>query len=357
MALMMERMHIALEAFGWETEYFTADDMERVGIPRLRRHTFTWYARQHVRKAFLRGHPYSIVNIHEPSGAALVFSKSRLGNPAIVAMSHGLEQRYWELRLGRDASRPEPPGMKERITFPLIRLWQSRLTLCRADHVLCSNDVDREFLIERLKIEPAKITSILHAAGQEFARVAPRRHYDRPCTKIVFYGSWTERKGIRQVVEAFSRLGAKYNDLQLGILGAGVNAERVVESFPAAIRPRVNVYPPGTHADSAEILLDHDIFLLPSFFEGGPLTLVQAMYTGMPAITTSSWLKNLVRDGENCVLVAPGSSEQIIHAVETLMADSVLRERIGRRGYADATRQHTWEALGAIIDKVYSGLL
>lgn len=357
MALMMESMHAALEPFGWETEYFTADDMADVGSPRFRRHTFTWYARRHAREAFLRGEPYDIINIHEPAGTAVVFGKSRLGRPAVVAMSHGLEQRYWELRLRGDANGPEPPTLKERVTFPLVSLWQSWLTLRNADHVLCSNEVDRNFLISRLHIDPEKVTSIIHAAGPEFSRVAPKRRYDRPCTKIVFSGTWTERKGIRQVAEAFTVLASRYTALELGVLGAGVPAACVLRDFPELLHSRIAVHPPASHVDSAEILLDYDIFLLPSFFEGGPLTLVEAMYTGMPCITTSSWLGNLVKDGQNSLLVTPGNTGEIVSAVERLMMDASLRERLGRQGYANVTGKHTWRALAEIVNKVYSGLL
>ena len=105
------------------------------------------------------------------------------------------------------------------------------------------------------------------------------------------------------------------------------------------------------------MLLDYDIFLLPSFFEGGPLTLVEAMYTGMPCITTSSWLSNLVKDRHNSLLIAPGNTGEIVSAVERLMMDASLRERLGRQGFADATEKNTWRALGEIVNDVYSGLL
>jgi glycosyltransferase involved in cell wall biosynthesis len=357
MALMMESMHAALEEFGWEIEYFTADDLNFIASPRLRRYAFSWYTRRHALRALVAGRPYDIINIHEPSGAALVFGKPRLGNPAVVAMSHGLEQRYWELCLQGGQRGPKPPSLKERITFPLMSLWQSWLTLRKADHVLCSNAVDRKFLIERLRVAPEKITLILHPAGPEFARVASRRRYDRPCTKLIFAGTWTERKGIRQLIESFPVLAKKYPALQLDILGAGLAAERVLDDFPAPLRSRICVYSSTSHEEAARILLDCDIFLLPSYFEGGPLTLVEAMYTGLPAITTSSWLTDFVRDGQNCLVIAPGSAEEIVHAVEKLMNDAGLRERIGRQGHADATGTQTWRALAQIVDKVYSNLL
>lgn len=356
-ARMMESMHSRLEAFGWQTDYFTSDDVAWMQSPKLQRHTFTWHVRRYARKAFLCGEPYDIINIHEPSGAAIVLGKSALGNPAVVAMSHGLEERYWDLRRRLGADGPEPPTLKESVSFPLLTRWQLRMTLRGADHVLCSNEDDRSFLVDRFGIDPQNITIITHGAGPEFSSVASRRIYRRPCSRILFSGTWIPRKGIRQVAEAFSILAARHPELQLGILGAGLSAERVLADFPGPLRNRIAVFAPLSHAECAETLLDYDIFLLPSYFEGGPLALIEAMYTGIPAITTSSWLRHLVRDNENCVLISPGKPAEIVNAVDRFIGDAGLRERLGRQGSADAISKCTWRALAESVNEVYSKLL
>lgn len=358
MARMMESLHAALEAFGWKTDYFTADDMPEAASPRFRRHAFPWYARRHARKAFLRGEPYDVINIHEPAGAACVFERSRIGNPAIVVVSHGVEQRYWELRLRKDPPGPEPPGWKTRLFYPAASLWQSRLALRCASHVLCLSEEDRSFLVTRFRLDPARITRVFPAAGPEFASVAPRRSYHRPCNRLLFSGTWIERKGIRYLVEAFSALAWSYPRLQLGVLGAGVSRSRVLAGFPAPLHSRIAVYPPLSHADCAELLLDYDIFLLPSFFEGTPLALIEAMASGLPVVTTATCgMKDVVADGQNGLLISPGSSAQIAGSVELLMADPALRLRLGRQAFVDASRKYTWRAAAELVDAAYSGVL
>jgi glycosyltransferase involved in cell wall biosynthesis len=357
-ARMMESSHAALEAFGWTTDFFTAGDMPASASRRYRRYAFSWYVRDHVKKAFLRGEPYDIVNIHEPSGTALVTGRARIGRPAVVAMSHGLEQRYWELRLGREAASPDRPGLKERVTFPLLSLWQSRLTLRRANHVFCLNEDDRNFLQNRFRVPSERITRVIPGAGPEFAAVAGKRSYDRACTKILFSGTWGERKGIRQVVEAFSVLAAKYPSLELGILGAGIPVERVLADFPEALHSKIAVLPALDHAGCAEVLLEYDVFLLPSFYEGTPLALIEAMYTGIPVITSATCgMKDVVEDGRTGLLVAPGSSADIIRCVELLIGDSPLRRRLGRAASAEAIQNYTWQATAERIHAAYSRLV
>jgi glycosyltransferase involved in cell wall biosynthesis len=358
MARLIENMHAALEPYGWQVDYFTADDMAGVGSRRTQRFAFPWYLRCHVRNAFLRGEPYSIVNVHEPAGAALVVARERLGYPAIVAMAYGVIQHYWEIRLDKTLGMDDPPGLKERITFPLLYLWQSRMTLQRADHIFFNNPQDRGYIESRMGVDGDRITHVFSGAGKEFTAAAPRRAYARKCTKLLFFGTWIKRKGIRQVVAAFVELAARHGDLQLGILGAGMPATGVLADFPEPLRSRITVLPPMSHPECAEVLLDYDIMLLPSFFEGTPLALIEAMCTGIPAITTNTaGMSDVVQNGINGILVDPGNEGQIIRAVEQLCADAEMRQRLGRRASQDASSRYTWQALGALVHQAYSNLL
>ena len=359
MARMMESIHAELESFGWKAEYFTADDMPAKGGERFRRYAFPWYVRRHAREAFLRGEPYDVINIHEPAGAAVVLGRSQIGSPAIVAMSHGLEQRYWELRLRKDPPSPDPPGWKTRVMFPATNLWQSRLTLRHANHVLCMSEEDRTFLETRLQLDPQKITRVFPGASEVFSSVALRRRFDGSCNKLLFSGTWIDRKGIRQIVEAFSVLAARHPSIQLGILGAGIPASHVLADFPAVFQSRISVLPPVlSHAEYAEIHLDYDIFLLPSFFEGTPATLIQAMGTSMPVIASATCgMRDIVEGGKNGILIAPGNSGQIVSSVELLMNDKGLRQRLGEQASQDVKQKYTWRTVAELVNAAYSSLM
>ncbi len=358
MARMMESLHGALEEFGWETEYFTSDDLPKSLSSRLRRYTFSWFVRRHARRAYLRGEPFDVINIHEPVGTAVMFGRSRIGNPAIVATSHGVEQRYWELRLRKHPPGPEPPSFRTRVLFPILSLRQSRLTLCRADHILCLNEEDRDFLVNRFRIDRQRITRVFPGTSQVFASVAPGRSYDNPCRTILFSGTWTERKGTGQVVEAFLDLAERHPDLELGILGGGVSSSRVLGDFPQALHSRIAVLPPLSHEECAKVLIEHDVFLLPSFFEGTPLALLEAMCTGMPVITTATCgMKDVVEDQKNGLLVSPGDTGQVVRAVERLIADSELRRKLGRQASSDAIGKYTWRGTAELVNEAYASIL
>ena len=76
-----------------------------------------------------------------------------------------------------------------------------------------------------------------------------------------------------------------------------------------------------------------DAFCLPSFAEGLPVVLMEAMATGLPAVTTGIMgIPELVVNEENGVLVAPGRPDLVADALERLARDPELRARLGRAG-------------------------
>ena len=80
-----------------------------------------------------------------------------------------------------------------------------------------------------------------------------------------------------------------------------------------------------------------DLFLLPSLFEGTPLTLMQAMMSGLPIVTTATCgMKDVIADQQTGLLVPIRSPESLVSAIDTLRADQSLRARLGQAARADA---------------------
>jgi glycosyltransferase involved in cell wall biosynthesis len=76
-----------------------------------------------------------------------------------------------------------------------------------------------------------------------------------------------------------------------------------------------------------------DLFCLPSFAEGLPVVLMEAMAMEIPCVTTCiTGIPELIRDGVDGLLVAPSDLEALVEALAKLMDDAPLRERIGKSG-------------------------
>ncbi|MET0626295.1 MAG: glycosyltransferase family 4 protein [Pyrinomonadaceae bacterium] len=356
MSRIMGFIHDHVEAAGHEVEYFTAEDAGgRLG-GRLSRFSFPVLVRRHAARAARAGRAFDVVNVHEPSSAVVAAFKKGAGDPAVVVTSHGVERRGWrlaleELRLGRRG-----PSLKTRVVYPLTGLSQADAGLRRADHVFCLNYEDRDYLVGELGRAPERVTRIYPAAGEAFSSASRARSYAR-CRRVLFAATWRKNKGVEDLVPAYAELAARDARLELAVLGAGVPDAEVRAAFPAEVRARVRCVRAETEAETAAAFADADLFVLPSLFEGTPLTLVEAMASGLPVVTTATCgMRDVVRDGENGLLVPTRSPSAIASAVERLVGDESLRARLGSHARAEAAERYRWNLVAAPVLEVYERL-
>jgi glycosyltransferase involved in cell wall biosynthesis len=357
MSRMMGFLHDQLAEAGDVVDYFCADDVS----PRLngrlpRRFAFPLLVWREARAAARSGRPYDIINVHEPS-ASVVAALGRAGLPgAVVVTSHGVERRAWsfgleELRRGR-----EGPSLKTRLVYPATVLSQARLGLRRADHVFCLSTEDRDYLIGRVGLRGERVTRIYPGAGRVYAEAAAGRNYRR-AERLLFAGTWRKNKGIEDIVPAFAELAGRHPGLRLVVLGGGEGEPDLRSMFPEAVRARVSCMTTAGEGENATAFATADLYVLPSLFEGTPLTLIEAMMSGMPIVTTATCgMRDVVEDGMTGLLVPIRSPAAIVRAVEALVADAGLRERIGRAAQKKALESYTWDRVAGPVKSVYERL-
>jgi glycosyltransferase involved in cell wall biosynthesis len=112
----------------------------------------------------------------------------------------------------------------------------------------------------------------------------------------------------------------------------------------------------GYRTDVPAILAASDIFVLPSHFEGLPMSVIEAMLTGLPVVATDiSGPREQVVDGQTGYLVPAAQAAPLAAALQRLAADASLRQRLGAASLAraqthfreDSVVAHTIDVLGA----------
>lgn len=323
---------------------------------RFSRFGFPVLVYQKARAAAAQGKPYDIINVHEPSSAAIASLKRIAGNTKVVVTSYGIERRAWELALEERRLGREGPSRKSQIIYPATSLWQSSVGLRRADHVICSNEQDRDYLINRVGLDPRRITRMHSAASLDFADAARGRSYER-CTQLLFAATWRKNKGIEDLVPAFTKLVRTNSDLRLTVLGGGARETNILENFPSDVRAHVTCVQAKTDDETAAYFAHADIFLLPSLFEGTPVTLIEAMMSGLPIITTDTCgMRDVIRHEQNGLLIPMRSPAAIESAVERLTGDALLRDQLGRAAQLEAAQKYTWEQVATPVRELYDKL-
>jgi glycosyltransferase involved in cell wall biosynthesis len=107
-----------------------------------------------------------------------------------------------------------------------------------------------------------------------------------------------------------------------------------------------------------EVFAQADIACLPSYREGLPKVLIEAMAMGLPCVTTDvPGCREVVADGDNGFLVPARDAEALAKALAKLIGDPALRERMGHRGLERARAEFSNERVIAETLAVYRDLL
>jgi glycosyltransferase involved in cell wall biosynthesis len=354
MSRIMGLIHDEAARQGHQVEYFCAEDAPSDRIhPALARFTFPLAVARHAGMRARQGRPYDVINVHEPSGAALILRRRALGGARIVVTSHGVEERAWKLSMASEARPAEQPRFKTRLLYPSTVLWQANLALRKADHIFCLNSEDKAYLMSRFHRRGEEITRIFPGADPIYGRRAAERDYHRART-LLFAASWLVRKGIDDVVAAFVSLAERYPELRLKVLNPGVEASQVLNRFPEPLRGRVECVRAQPEEGLAAVLEEADIFLLPSLFEGTPLTLIEAMWSGLPIVTTAvCGMKDVIVDGVNGLLTPPRRPEELVAALRKLLDDEASRRNLGQAAQRDAQAHYRWKDAACVAIAAY----
>jgi len=353
---LMGFIHDEVEKGGHAVDYFCSDDTSSRREGRLGRLLFPLEVVWRTVAAARIGRPYDIVNVHEPSSAPIGILKRLAGNPSVVVTSHGLERRRWKLRLEESRRNGDGSDLNAWVAYFVKNLWQSQLGLRLADHVFCLNSEDESCLIESIGRSVQSVSRIFPGVSHIYAWTGMQRDYARMNT-ILFAGSWIKRKGIPELVAAFTEAAARRKELKLIVLGSGATEALVRSAFPSEVAQRVFALQAADDKEAALIYAAADVYVLPSHFEGTPLTLIEAMASGLPGITTATCgMKDVIRTGENGMLVPPYSFRALGVALERLLENRELRQRLGNSAAKDAREKYTWARVAQPVLAAYERL-
>jgi glycosyltransferase involved in cell wall biosynthesis len=290
--------------------------------------------------------------VHEPSGVPFVGS----GAPAI-AFSHGLERSAWEATLTHAAASGFHIRPRSRFLFPLLRLRQSDYSLRRARAVLVLNQDDWAGVQTRYRRRPEDIFLYRNGVDPIPADAsAPRPDPDAPPT-VLFLGTWMARKGTETLMKAAELLRRRGVTARYLVAGTGVNEAAVLGAWPAELRGSVRVLPTFPHAEEAALFAGADLFILPSFFEGQPLALLQAMSAGCCCVASDiAGHRDLIAPRRNGMLYAVGDAEELAGQMAECLASPALRGELGSAART-AMAGRTWNAVAAEVADFIVGVL
>jgi glycosyltransferase involved in cell wall biosynthesis len=228
------------------------------------------------------------------------------------------------------------------------------------DRYVAVSRASRDRLVSYLGVPPASLTVVPNAvelerfaAAAEPGRRGVREQWGIPPEAPVLgvLARLSPQKGLTYLLSALTAIMARHPDVYALVVGEG-HLRPELEAQAKALGVEGRFLMVGYRQNVVDYLRASDVFVLPSLFEGMPLSILEAMGAGLPVIATAvDGTPEVVVDGETGLLVPPADPDALAGAVNRLLGDREFAARLGRQGRARAdlfSERSLLDRLGAV---------
>lgn len=277
----------------------------------------------------------------------LIYERYALFNFAGVLLA-----RHKKIPLILEVNTPYAQAWAQYFDLYLRRLarWIEKRTLLAAGHIVTVTQVQERMLID--EGVPAARISVCHNAIDP-AWFDPVRHHDPRVRErlglngivVGFVGTMNRWQGIPEFPKVLREVLRTCEDVCFLFVGDGEFRSQLEDYCRAeGLVKRVVFTGRKPHADIPALVAAMDIAILLNSNEyGSPMKIFEYLGMGKAVIAPAvAPLKEVLREGETGLLIAPGSAAEMAQAIIRLVEDPALRSRLGTAGRAYVTANHTW---------------
>ncbi|MBU0906399.1 MAG: glycosyltransferase family 4 protein [Firmicutes bacterium] len=275
----------------------------------------------------IRKEKYDIVHSHTPVASFIARMAAKITNvPLNVYTAHGF---YFHENM-------KPPVYK--IAYSLEKIWGKYFT----DYLFFQSKEDYELAVRNGFNMPERLIHINNGVSgkrfnpEDYNKELLRENLNLTGKKVIlFVGRLVEEKGIKELLKAFDILSSRHNNIELLLVGGGVTGDRdglspldLMGKMPETTRKSIHLL--GLRDDIPELIAASDIFTLPSYREGLPRSIIEAMAMGKPIVATDiRGCREEVFDEVNGLLCKPRDAESLVNSLETLLLDELMTKKFG----------------------------
>lgn len=243
-------------------------------------------------------------------------------------------------------------GFKNKLVKIILSI-QYRLAFKYSQKVIFQNNDDKSELVNLGLLSESK-TCIIHGSGVNTKKLTPTEF---PNEKAILYiGRLIGDKGVREYLELSKRLKDKGQNVRCLLVGP-------YDTNPSAITPEelkpyivdgiIEYF--GEQRDIRPYMKQCSVYVLPSYHEGTPKTVLEAMSMGRPIVTTDApGCRETVVNGENGYLVPIKDVEALEQAVIKILDNPELISRLGKRSRLIAESKYDIDRVNDSILKIMS---
>jgi glycosyltransferase involved in cell wall biosynthesis len=224
-----------------------------------------------------------------------------------------------------------------------------------ADHCVVLGDVWRRWVINTFGVPPNQVGIIYNGVP---ATVMPPRAPSRDGHfRLLFVGNLLERKGVKDLLRAFASPAIQASDILLTMVGGGPIDTYRAMATELGVADRITFTGWISQRDTRALIVNSDALILPSYDEGLPLVILEALASRTPVICTPvGSVPEVLADRQTALFVSPGDQAGIASAILTLREHPAVAHELSDAGAALYNRLFTMEAFARSFGLLYASL-
>ena len=301
----------------------------------IARVSLSWWLCRKIR-ALLEREAFDIIHLHEPLAPILPLCVLQFSNTVNVGTFHAYYSRQHLYRL----------------SHPLIKRWHQRLHGGIAVSTAAYNYVSKSFPRE-YRIIPNGIDVGHFANGQ-----GAWPQYQDGKTNLLFVSRLEKRKGLKYLLEAYSRLKWQNPNLRLIVVGPGNMDKDSLRLLSARDLQDVELVGGVPYDDLPRYYASADIFCAPATgAESFGIVLLEAMAAGKPIVASDiEGYRGTIKHGQQGLLVPPKDSQGLADALQHLIDQPDKRRSMGTTGRS-LVEQYRWDVVAHQVEDYYYACL
>lgn len=176
--------------------------------------------------------------------------------------------------------------------------------------------------------------------------------------RFIFVGRLEDQKGLEYLIDAVNEVVKLNKNFEILLIGEGSKKEELRKKINnLKLKNYFNFLGSKSNKEVIRSYSTSDIFILPSLWEGLPLTLLEALASGLPVITTDvGGISDICTDNENALIIPPKNTREIKDAMIRLINNPRLRKQLGENGRQLVKNKYSWEKINSQIEDVYRSI-
>jgi glycosyltransferase involved in cell wall biosynthesis len=224
-----------------------------------------------------------------------------------------------------------------------------------ADHCVVLGEVWRRWVADTFDVRPNQISVVYNGVPATVAK--PRTAPVDGRFRLLFVGNLLERKGVKDLLQAFAIPSLRARDIELTMAGGGPVELYQGMAERLGIADRVTFTGWVSQDAARSLMVNADALILPAYDEGLPLVILEALASGTPVICTPvGSIPEVLSDGETALFVTPGDEAGIAEKIVRLIDQPATGRAIAAGGSALYQRLFTMDAFACSVGSLYAML-